>query len=343
MIKKLPINYTSRQAVMDDLPEIHRLEEKKSLHYSGVPGFSLERLRNEYETPGFDITSGVHLVFDQDEKLSALIEVWDEANPPVHPYIWMAVDPDLENQGLEEYLMDWVEERAMQVFDRVDPELRIALRSHSDHAIESTRKANLAAGMTHIRHSFRMRIDMEGEPDIPVWPEGISLRQYNPGRDARAVYETDEEIFMDHFGFIKEDPEEGFEKFMHHMTGDDSYDPSLWFLAVDEKDKIVAICLCRRYGAEDREAGYVSSLGVKRPWRRQGIAQALLLEAFSEYYKRGKPKVDLGVDAESLTGATDLYRKVGMFVLRQFDLYEKEMRSGKDVSVNALEPSEESM
>ena len=340
MKKHLPENYTSRQAVMEDLPSIHRLEEKKSLHYKGVPGFSLERLRNEYESPGFDVTSGVHLVFGPDKKLAALIEVWDHANPPVHPYVWMSVDPDQEGLGLEKYLLEWAEERAMQVFNRVDPELRIAMRSHSDRAIESSRIAKLAAGMKRIRHSFRMRIDMNGVPEKPVWPEGISLRPYIPDQDARAVYEVDEEIFMDHFGFIKEDPEEGFEKFMHHLAGDDSYDPSLWFLAVDEKDEIVAICICRQYGAEDREAGYVSSMGVKRPWRRQGIAQALLLEAFGEYYKRGKRKVDLGVDAESLTGATDLYKKVGMYVLRQFDLYEKEMRPGKDVSVNALEQDE---
>ena len=341
MKKNLLKNYTSRQAGMDDLQEIHRLEEKKSLHYSGVPGFSLERLRNEYETPGFDITNSVHLVFDQGGKLAALIEVWTEGSPPVHPYIWMTVDPDQESHGLEEYLMAWAEERAMLVFDRVDPELRIALRSHSDHAIKSSGMAKLAAGMTQIRQSFRMRIDMKQKPETPVWPEGISLRLYNPEQDARVVYEADEEVFQDHFGFFKEAPEDGFEKFMHHMTGDDSYDPSLWFLAVDENDEIAAICLCRRYGAEDREAGYVSSLGVKRPWRRQGIAQALLLEAFGEYYERGKTKVDLGVDAESLTGATDLYKKVGMFVLRQFDMYEKELRPGKDVSVNTLEPSEE--
>lgn len=340
MKSKLPEKYTSRQAIMADLPQIHRLEEKKSLHYNGVPGFSLERLRNEYETPGFDITSSVHLVFDREDKLAGLIELWDDANPPVHPYIWMTVDPDREGQGLEEYLMAWAEERALQVFDRVDPELRIALRSHSNHVIESSRKAKLAAGMKQIRHSFRMRIEMKTGPNAPDWPEGISLRAYNPDRDARAVYEVDEEVFSDHFGFIKEDPEEGFEKFMHHMAGDDSYDPSLWFLAEDENGEIVAICLCRRYGAEDREAGYVSSLGVKRPWRRQGIAQALLMQAFGEYFKRGKTKVDLGVDAESLTGATDLYKKVGMYVLRQFDLYEKELRPGKDVSVNSLEPSD---
>jgi len=341
MKNKLPENYTSRQAVMDDLPEIHNLEKKKSLYYNGVAGFTLERLRNEYETPGFDVAESVHLVFGQDAKLAALIEVWDEANPPVHPYLWMTVDPDQEGLGLEEYLMEWAEDRALQVFDRVDPELRIALRSHVNHQIESSIRAQLAAGMEEIRHGFRMRIDMDREPDAPVFPNGIRLRSYDPDLDARAVYEVDEEVFMDHFGFIKEDPDEGFEKFMHHMSGDDSYDPSLWFLAVDEKDEIVAICLCRRYGAEDHEAGYVSSLGVKRAWRRQGVAQALLLTAFGEYYKRGKRKVDLGVDAESLTGATDLYKKVGMYVLRQYDTFEKVLRPGIDISVNALDSVEE--
>jgi mycothiol synthase len=338
---KLPENYTSRQAVMNDLPEIHRLEQKKSLYYNGVPGFSLDRLKNEYQTPGFEINKSVHLVQDRQGKLVGLAEVWDESDPPVLPFLWITVDPDLEGQGIEDYLIDWAEERAQQVFSRVDPELRVAIRAHTNHVVESIAKALKSAGLEQIRHSFQMRIEMDREPEIPVWPEGISIRPYNPDQDARAVYEADEEVFQDHFGFIKEDPDEGFKKFMHHMTGDDSYDPSLWFLAVDHKNEIVAICLCRRYGPEDKEAGYVSSLGVKRPWRRQGIAQALLLEAFREYYKRGKNKVDLGVDAESLTGATDLYNKVGMFVLRQYDMYEKVLRPGKDVSVNALDTSEE--
>ena len=339
MTRKLPDNYTSRQAVMDDLPEIHRLEEKKSLHYNGVTGFSLERLRNEYQTPGFEVNKSVHLVDNPQGELVGLVEVWDESDPAVHPYVWITVDPDLENQGIEDYLIEWAEERAYKVFQRVDPKLRIAIRAHNNHSIKSIQKALLGAGMKEIRHSFRMRIEMDQVPDAPIWPEGISLRPYNPEQDIRTVYDVDEEVFQDHFGFIKEDPEVGFKKFTHHMTGDDSYDPSLWYLAVDESDEIVAICLCRRYGTEDKEAGYVSSLGVRRPWRRQGIAQALLLEAFGEYYKRGKKKVDLGVDAESLTGATDLYKKVGMFVLRQYDLYEKVLRPGKDVSVTALETS----
>ena len=340
MKKILSGKYTVRQAGLEDIEQIHRVEQKKSLHYHGVPGFSLERLRNEYQTPGFNIPESVHLVEDRDGKLVAHVEVWDEANPPVHPYVWLTVDPDYENMGLESYLLDWAEKRSFQVFDRLDPEVRVALRSHSAHEIESSRKAKLDAGMKQIRHSFRMRIEMDEPPPSPVWPEGITMRLYNPEIDAQAVFAVDEEVFQDHFGFIKEPPEEAYKKFMHHLTGDESYDPGLWFLAVDGEE-IVGICICRKYGAEDKEAGFVSSLGVKRPWRRQGIALGLLQHAFGEYYQRGKRKVDLGVDAESLTGATDLYLKAGMFVLRQFDLYEKELRPGKDLSINELVSSEE--
>lgn len=340
MKKELSGKFTGRMACMADLPRIRQLEEKKSLHYHGVPGFSLERLKNEYEIPGFDINKSVHLVEDRNGKLAGLVEVWDESNPPVHPYVWFSVDPDLENQGLEDYLLAWAEERSLQVLDRVDPELRVSIRISADQAVKSSGKAIQAGGMKHIRHSFRMRIEMGEAPAAPAWPDGVTMRLYNPDQDARTVYDVDEEAFQDHFGFVKEDPEEGFEKFMHHMAGDDSYDPSLWFLAA-AGEEVVGICLCRRYGAEDREVGYVSSLGVKRAWRRQGIALALLQQSFGEYYKRGKTKVDLGVDAESLTGATDLYKKAGMFVLRRYDMYEKELRPGKEVSVTGLDTSEE--
>jgi mycothiol synthase len=260
-------------------------------------------------------------------------------NPPVHPIVWLFVDPDLENQGLEDYLLGWAEERAARNLDRVDPSLRVTMRSLSVNTITSLVAAMLRAGMKKIRYSLRMRIEMFEAPPAPSWPAGIQMRPYDPERDARIVYEVDAEVFQDHFGYIKEEPEEGFQRFMHHMAGDDSYDPSLWFLAVDGEE-VIGICICRRYSADELEAGYVSSLGVKRPWRRKGIALALLQHAFEEFYRRGKTKVDLGVDGESLTGATDLYKKAGMFVLRQHDMHEKELRPGKEVSVTSLETPE---
>jgi ribosomal protein S18 acetylase RimI-like enzyme len=49
-------------------------------------------------------------------------------------------------------------------------------------------------------------------------------------------------------------------------------------------EEIIGICLCRKYGTEDKDAGYISSMSVKRPWRRQGIALARLQHAFGEFY-----------------------------------------------------------
>ncbi len=82
--------------------------------------------------------------------------------------------------------------------------------------------------------------------------------------------------------------------------------------------------------------GYVHTLGVRRPWRRRGIALALLHHSFGEFFNRGKSKVSLHVDAKSLTGATRLYEKAGMHVDRLSHNYEKELRPGKDLSTQSV-------
>jgi mycothiol synthase len=83
----------------------------------------------------------------------------------------------------------------------------------------------------------------------------------------------------------------------------------------------------------------VNILGVRRPWRRRGVALALLQHSFREFYSRGRYKVGLGVDAQSLTGATRLYEKAGMRSdpSRQLVLYEKELRPGLEIRTQSLD------
>jgi mycothiol synthase len=81
---------------------------------------------------------------------------------------------------------------------------------------------------------------------------------------------------------------------------------------------------------------WVHSLGIKRPWRRQGIALAMLLHTFGQFYRRGIAKVGLGVDGQSLTGATRLYEKAGMHPAHQETLYEKELRPGVELATQSL-------
>jgi ribosomal protein S18 acetylase RimI-like enzyme len=80
----------------------------------------------------------------------------------------------------------------------------------------------------------------------------------------------------------------------------------------------------------------VNSLSVRRPWRRRGLGLALLQHAFGEFYRRDTMTVALGVDAQSLTGATRLYERAGMHVDRQYAVYEKELRPGRELCTQTV-------
>ena len=84
--------------------------------------------------------------------------------------------------------------------------------------------------------------------------------------------------------------------------------------------------------------GWVGTLGVRRPWRKRGLGEAFLKHAFQEFKRLGKLRAGLMVDGLNLTGATRLYEKVGLRSVpsRQYDLYEKVLRTGKEFSVTSL-------
>ena len=75
------------------------------------------------------------------------------------------------------------------------------------------------------------------------------------------------------------------------------------------------------------EAGeaWVQTLGVLREMRGKGLGRALLIESFREFHRRGHRQVLLGVDSESLTGATRLYESAGMVADRTWDHWERDL------------------
>ena len=95
---------------------------------------------------------------------------------------------------------------------------------------------------------------------------------------------------------------------------------------------MAGVSMCRMVASGDPESGWVDTLAVRKEYRKHGVGLALLLNSFGEIYKRGQCKVQLGVDAGNLTGALRLYQRAGMHLLRQFDIYEKVLRGGRDLS-----------
>ncbi|HIE55100.1 MAG TPA: GNAT family N-acetyltransferase [Chromatiaceae bacterium] len=76
-------------------------------------------------------------------------------------------------------------------------------------------------------------------------------------------------------------------------------------------------------------------LGVTRPYRQRGLGLALLQHSFRQLYQRGQKGVSLGVDADSLTGATRLYEKAGMTVHRRYLEFSKLLRPGRDITTQS--------
>jgi mycothiol synthase len=337
LIVELPEGFTARGANMSDIESSIALINRWSRWVIGRDeSASVEDVRTEWTAPGFDPAEDIRLVFAPNGEMVGYIEVWTTAKPPVHPGIWGRVDPAYENIGIGTWMMQWAEARALRVLPALSSELRFAPRLGIWRQAEQSKKFFKDFGYQHIRSSYHMLIEMDAPVPEPDFPEGITLRTFRPGTDAEAVYRTDTEAFRDHFGFVELPFEEGFQRFKHFMIDVETFDPSLWFLAMDG-DEIAGVNLCRPESYDDPDMGWVGSLGVRRPWRKRGIGLALLRHSFNEFYKRGKRRVGLGVDAQNLTGALRLYESAGMHVHHAFDQYEKELRPGTEISVQSLQ------
>jgi len=260
------------------------------------------------------------------------IEVWTTSKPPIHPWIWARVDPRYEGQGIGTTLLTWAEERAKKALAEVPADLRFAPQVGTYQEADAAKKLFADMGYQRMRSSYTMRINFEAPPSAPEWPDGIILRIFNPETDLEAVYRSVDESFSDHYGHVDMPFEEGLQRFKHFMTG---YDPTLWFIAMDG-EQVAGVCLCRDHGYSNPDIGFINTLAVRRPWRKRGIGLALLRHSFSELYRRGKRGAGLGVDAENLTGALRLYENAGMYVHRAFDRFEKEIRPGREISVQSL-------
>jgi mycothiol synthase len=337
LLVELPEGFTARGATMNDVETALVLYNRWSRSVIGRDEIiDVQAVRNDWISPGFDPAEDIRLVFAPNGQMAGYIEVWTTVKPPVHPWIWGRVDPDYEGMGIGTWMMSWAEQRALRALKDVPAEFRFAPRLGTFPEAEKPKKLFAALVYHHIRSSYQMLIDLDAPVPEAKFPEGIMVRTYNPETDAEAVYRAQNDSFRDHFGYLEEPFEDGLVRFKHFWENESS-DPTLLFLAIDRPTgEIAGISLCRSHSFEDPDMGWVGTLGVRRQWRKRGLGLALLRHSFNELYRRGKRKVGLGVDAQNLTGALRLYETAGMHVHQTFDLYEKELRPGMEISVQSL-------
>lgn len=172
------------------------------------------------------------------------------------------------------------------------------------------------AGYVVVRASYEMDRPLDGDLETPEWPTGLVPSPFG-ARDAEAVHAAQDEAFADHWGYTPG----SFERWQAHNLAPGE-DTALWCVVWDGAE-VAGVCINRRRRGEDDTVGLVDVLAVRRPWRRRGLGEALLREAFCAFAAAGKRSASLGVDAENTSGAVALYERVGMHVVRHRDTWER--------------------
>lgn len=295
-----------RAATLDDVEHVVAVINRASQARRGRDEVDANAVEGWWtQPPPFDLAGDV-VVAVRDGTIVGYGDIGDQANDG--SVLWLDVRGEANREVHAE-----LERRALArrrpggvlraVVDERDDELRMALEEQAYH---------------RIRSSYRMGIDLAGQAFSPGWPHGAVVRSAAEGVDEPLLYELNERSFEDHWGHTPTP----YDEWLHWLHSMGVGDPSLWFIAeVDGTPAGTAIC--RPYAHGDPDCGWVSVLGVLPPYRRTGLGTALLTHAFAEFRRRGRLRAELGVDAESTTGAVGLYERAGMRVLWRWDIWER--------------------
>lgn len=316
MSDSLDAGFDVRRPRKEDLAAIVDLMNASTINEIGVPDADMEELLRSWRKSTFDPGRDAWVVEDGDGRLvgSVHVELESDGDLLIDGY----THPEFLARGVGSRLSDLAELRTVEMARERGIAVPVEVFRGAWSGTPGARFLE-DRGYARTRSFIRMRIDMEAPPPEPVWPEGIRVEGFERGRDEEMFWESLEEAFQDHWRWA---PTPFDEWVKQTIEDDDDFDGTLWFRAMDG-DEVAGAVIGRPRSTEDPTSGWIGDLGVRWPWRRRGIALALLQHELGVFYRRGLRAAMLGVDADSPTGATHLYERAGMREYRRIDVYVK--------------------
>jgi len=171
-------------------------------------------------------------------------------------------------------------------------------------------------GYSPVRCYFEMLRPLldDNLPEV-VLPTGIAVRPPLP-EHYRAIWEASEECFRDQQDYVVPDEES-----YRTWVATPGLDPSLWLVAWDG-DQVAGAAI---NVIHEGTWGETDDLFVRRPWRNRGLGRALIVGSLHLFRARGLTTAGLGVDAENVSGALDLYESIGYRPYQRLVSYRKPM------------------
>ncbi len=270
---------------------------------------TVDILRNDFDhAEGFDPRQDVLIAeLDGSFVAAAVTSPRDRGGLPSHNFeIW--VDPVARRRGIGRMLLGWTEHRAAAVA-RLDG--RPGPRELETWIVESQVGAAALleeAGYQIGRYGLQMLRDL-AEPIEPVeLPAELEIRPVEAA-DHRRIWDADSEAFRDHWNSAQR-TEADYEGWFANPD----LDTTLWQVAWHESE-VAGSVMSFVFAEENRllglRRGWLEHISVRRPWRRQGLASALVLRAMVALRAAGLDEAALEVDAENVSGAVRVYERLG--------------------------------
>jgi ribosomal protein S18 acetylase RimI-like enzyme len=266
------------------------------------------------------------VIAELDGRVAAYARVmWNDSNDGARWYEGVCnVHPEARRRGVGSPLLAWSERRRLEMAREgasagVLGDRPTWLTSFLLDGDVGGRVLLTEAGYEPFRRFASMRRpDLEAIEPQPL-PEGLAVRlvRRDPG-EMRRVFDADVEAFQDHFGWS----EGGDEKFAEFLE-DPDVDPLLWVVAFDGGEVAGGVLNGIHQVPGGGREGWLDSVFVRRPWRRRGLARALIARSLEVLRSHGMTSASLGVDLSNVNQALALYESCGFRVISGATAYRK--------------------
>ncbi len=314
---------TWRPMRREDIPAVHRMLLLVDKADDNNSAGTLADMQTQFDDPWCNPATDSLLALTADAQVAAFARTFINPQPEeeIRAFLWIEVHPDRRGRGLEDFLFDWSEARARQRVQAMPGHLSRVFRTGLQDNLTERIACLERRDYQPVRYFYRMRRDLlQPIPDRPL-AEGLTLCAFRPEL-SRAVLDALNEAFRDHWSF-EPITDEDWQTFFIKRS---SFRPDLTFVAMDGEQ--VAGVSFNTISPEENarrgiHEGWVAELAVRRPWRKRGIATALLCETMRAFKAEGLDFATLGVDTENLSGALRLYESVGFQPVKRFIQFEK--------------------